>query len=645
MKQLMTTILTMMLWLHSEAQITNPIIKAHFGIDADLRANFFNGLTQNNDDWYHNGNSGTGIQIIDTNGAASIVARYATDLNFRKAAFAKTMAVPMYSAINNKLLYDAIFLRDHHGDDSTTFVSSNKNGQNPTNWLGTGTGTTPAQPVLDKNDIYDVFVHLRRDGINLSDSLWFFGGISLQGNTGNRYFDFELYQTDIAYNRATGMFSNAGPHAGHTAWQFDASGNILSAGDIIFTAEFSSSSLTLLEARIWIHKDTRNITPAKFNWTGSFDGDGSNPTYGYANISPKTSGDFYTGLQNAGSIWPGPFGYINGGGNITASYSAQQFMEISVNLTKLGLDPFITLSTSGCRVGFKRVFVKTRSSTSFTSELKDFIAPYDFGRPPTMRLGSAFPNNCPTNTVTQLSILNPQPNSIYQWSTTNGSIITSPSQGSQISINSGGKYIVKQQLYNGCEIYAEDTIDIVYSQTNCTVLDADKVDLEALIHNGSVNLKWSIPLAENNKVQMFFLEKSTNRVNFETLAAVAKTDNNAAYMFTDNNVQDYPKYYYRLKILTSGGEIFYTNTATVQMQKGRIVLYPNPVQNELFFRSSKRQPLTVRITDINGRLVVQQKLNANTSKVNINSLQPGAYIVHINAENGSFVHHEKIVKE
>ncbi|MDQ3845985.1 MAG: hypothetical protein M3342_18550, partial [Bacteroidota bacterium] len=60
-----------------QAQITTPIKKAGFGIDADLRANYFNGfIDAGNDDWFNNGTAGTGQFVIDTNGAASMYNRY-----------------------------------------------------------------------------------------------------------------------------------------------------------------------------------------------------------------------------------------------------------------------------------------------------------------------------------------------------------------------------------------------------------------------------------------------------------------------------------------------------------------------------------------------------------------------------------------
>ena len=242
-------------------------------------------------------------------------------------------------------------------------------------WAG---GTTP---VPNKSDLNDVMVHVRRDGPSLSDSLWFFAGLSLHGNTGNRYFDFELYQTDIYFNSADNKFYNYGPDAGHTSWQFDSLGNVISPGDVIFTAEFGSSSLTLLEARIWVNKNSLSMTPIPFNWGGLFDGDGSGAQFGYASILPKTGGAFYSGMQCADSTWAGPFGFADVTNIRKVNYESRSFMEIGVNMTKIGLDPYAILGINGCNLSFKRFMAKTRSSTSFTSELKDFVGPYLIARP------------------------------------------------------------------------------------------------------------------------------------------------------------------------------------------------------------------------------------------------------------------------
>jgi hypothetical protein len=79
----------------------------------------------------------------------------------------------------------------------------------PANW------TCPvAQGIPDKNDILDAFAHVRRAGPNVTDSMWMFSGISIENTSGSRYFDFELYQTDIYYDRDNKNFQELWPGCG-----------------------------------------------------------------------------------------------------------------------------------------------------------------------------------------------------------------------------------------------------------------------------------------------------------------------------------------------------------------------------------------------------------------------------------------------
>src|SRR6476659_3388896 len=85
------------------SQIITPVIRANFGVDADMRSNFFNGFVQSgNDDWFSlPGSVGTGQFMIDTTGAASIVANYLISVPFRRSTFVRTMRYPVFSVINN----------------------------------------------------------------------------------------------------------------------------------------------------------------------------------------------------------------------------------------------------------------------------------------------------------------------------------------------------------------------------------------------------------------------------------------------------------------------------------------------------------------------------------------------------------------
>jgi hypothetical protein len=634
----------------SSAQITTPIIKAAFGVDADLRANFFNGFVQSgNDDWFNNGTAGTGNFVIDTTGAAAVVAGYLSDVSpwpNRMAPLFRSMSRPKFSLINNRLWLDAIFVRDHHGNDASVFTAgSDKNGMSPANWTG------GIQGIPDKNDILDVFMHVRRSTptVPATDSLWMFGGISLDNTTGNRYFDFEMYQTDIYYDLPTGKFYGYGPDAGHTSWVLDAAGNVLRAGDIIFTAQYQSSTLTNIEARIWIDQATLSITPAQFNWSGQFDGASAGAQYGYASILPKTAGAFYTGLGSGNNTWAGPFQLVLQDNSLSTVYTKDQFMEFSVNLSKLGLDPVTLLGGDVCGSPFNRLVVKTRASSSFTAELKDFIAPINLFLAPRADIAAEVPIFCGmADTITSIvAVQNPQASSVYSWSTVGGNIIYTDPSGQWIQVNQPGTYIVTQRLMAGCNPYATDTITIVRDST-CSVLAARFRSFSGTYSstNSTTDLKWSI---ENNSLaRSFVVEVGNDGANFvETGTVFSKTElpYQASYNFTYNIPAATSSYAdFRIKMINDDGSYSYSRILRVnikQIIKPGITIAPNPVKGkfQVTINSSSDTHAKILFFDMQGRSVLVMdeaiKKGMNVFTVDVGSTwQTGMYnaLVELNKE-------------
>lgn len=629
-------------------QITSAVIKANFGVDADLRANYFNNALQpGNDDWYNlPGTLGAGQFIIDTTGAAGIVARYAIDMPFRRTTFARSMRYPAYSVINNRTLLDAILVRDFHGDDSTVFASgSNKNGDNPADW------TTPvSQGIPDKNDILDMLVHVRRAGPNGTDSLWMFGGLSLDNTTGNRYFDFEMFQTDFYYDRPALKFGGEGPDEGHTSWEFDAAGNITKAGDIIFSAEYQSSSLTFIEARIWVHQSKLSITPVAFNWSGQFDGAGAASVYGYASIQPKTAGAYYTGLQCSNNTWGGPFSIVLQNDAIATDYAAKQFVEFSVNLTKLGLDPLTRLGGDPCGMPFRRILVKTRASASFTAELKDFVAPFAFFDPPMAQIMSETPTICNQGSIAEIHVTNPLSTSVYTWATPNGNIISSPN-GQSITVDTPGTYIVTQHLLTGCGAYASDTIQI-NALPLCDVLSATFFDLRGNLNNNIVLLTWKV--LNNQSAGYFEIQRSTDAINYTAIGLVynESSRSSATYSYKDDLVSTGVRnVYYRIKLVNTDNTVKYSNIITlpsVKTIKESVSIYPNPAKDifQIQVSSPANTRIKVDIYDPSGKLIntmiqsVQKGSNVITSGALTHQPQ-GIYLAVIQAGNEVF--YKKIV--
>ena len=642
--------------LFSEAQILTPMIKAKFGVDADLRANFYNGMLQaGNDDWFSNGASGTGTYVIDTTGAAAIVAGYATDVSpwpRRMASFFRTMRVPTYTTINSMLWMDAVFVRDYHGNDTTVFAAgASKNGMSPQDW-----SCPVAQPIPDKNDILDMFMHVRRAGPGTTpgviDSLWMFGGLSIDNTTGDRYFDFEMYQTDIYYDRASRQFYGYGPDAGHTTWQFDAAGNVIKPGDIIFTAEYQSSALTSIEARIWINQASLSITPAQFNWSGQFDGASAGATFGYASIVPKNPGDFYIMLQCANNTWGGPFQIVLQNNALATTYTAAQFMEFSVNLTKLGLDPVTTFGGDICGSPFNRILVKTRTSASFTSALKDFVGPTDLFLANRVVAAADVPLFCGTIGVSNIVVQNPTGSSVYTWTTPDGHIVGTTS-GPAITVDAPGTYIVMQQLAAGCNPYAYDTVTVLFDP-NCWPLEQNMLSFKGIIRNSITTLDWSI--THNNEIDHFDIERSFDGVHFEyvsTVDANASIEETATYSTMDDlsDIPLRPSVYYRLKLKKIDGGTSFSKIIRLpygSVPKRTMTVSPNPVNDimQVTINTNNRENVELYFYDMSGRVMkkVKTSLVAGANVVSIDNFsawQKGMYL--IVATIGDEIYRQKVV--
>lgn len=617
------------------AQITFAQIKARFGVEADLRSNFYNGFLQvGNDDWFSQNNivgAGVGEFIIDTTGAAGIVARYTSQPATKNYPFFRNMRYEQFHVLNGMLLIDGIFIRDHHGDDSTIFAAgSNKNGMNPNTW------TTPiSQSIPDKNEILDMFMHVRRDGdgTETNDSLWLFGGVSIENTTGNRYFDFEMYQTDIYYDRPNLNFKGYGPDDGHTSWKFDAAGNILSAGDIILTAEYSSTNLSMVEARIWVHKDALLLTPTAFNWAGTFDGASAGATYGYAGITPKTAGAYYGGLQSGNNTWAGPFKLVLGNQTVVDNYTARQFMEFSVNLSKLGLDPLVR-NGDVCGLPFRRILVKSRASTSFTAELKDFVGPFSFFRAPAAEIETDFPVLCPSG-VAEVYVTNPLTTSVYNWSTIGGNIV-GPTTGDRITASMAGTYIVSQTLMDSCgTTYATDTVTIT-QYAACEVLSGKPYNFNARLQNKAGLISWNTDSEEG--VAYFQVERSAKGLDYSAVTGRISPSSSGSYL-EQNDLVNFrsTEVYYRLKYVSTGGQVFYTNAVRLFIRRNNgfeLVVSPNPTANlfRINFTSDRNQTAEINITNSIGSVVYRsiEQVNTGINEWMITDAakwSPGQYII------------------
>ncbi len=435
---------------HSQT-LQNGCEAASFGIDADVYSNISDhgnnaGFGENTDDWFNGRASlGYGIGVIDTTNAWMMRNVYMSGSN---VPFSLKGSQPNNSIINGVRWLDATYIRDFYGGpgntDITSYTSASKNGEDPAIWA------TGPQNVTPKNDLIDSYVHMRRDGSTINDDLWIMLGFSRVSNTGDSYFDAEIYALPINYDEVANTFGSAGDEEGHTAWEFDSAGNIVGVGDLIITASMSTTSAPEFEVRVWVSRDDyNNVNPATFDFGAEFDGAANSSQYGYADIVPPTGNGFGCALGNPDFSEAPPWGTLDPGGDFSDVYHNNQFLEMGLNLTEFGIDVAIVNDGNSCELPFSNVVFKTRASNSFTAQLKDFSGPYPFvaiSYAPAEIIGENISCAYPEATLQADSLVT---NAFYHWTTPNGNITSDPFAES-ITVDEPGMYILTASPIQGC---------------------------------------------------------------------------------------------------------------------------------------------------------------------------------------------------
>ena len=334
----------------------------------------------------------------------------------------------VFDELGNPLLTPAFHDRDEHWagsqSDPDAFASSNKNndyigaGGDPWQW---GAGSGPA-----KNDLTDVYAH----SAMLDGNLWLFLGATTRSNNGASHIDFEFNQQGYTMSGTTsGTIAGNGTDGGRTS-------NV----DFIVSVDYTDGGNTpVVTCRQW-------------------QAVGDHFEFALMNGSP---GNAFV-CTNATSIAAPPWGAIDPSGDLSTELEAYQFVEIAVNLTGMGVDPAVFCTD------VSTLLFKTRSSPSFSAELKDFgLYQFSIIEPPSCTISAARSAMCAGETV---ELCAPVPvdgaDLSYAWSGPGG-----PFPGTRcITVDEAGTYslIVTDNL-TGC---ASDacTFDLTVNQPpECTI--------------------------------------------------------------------------------------------------------------------------------------------------------------------------------
>ncbi|WP_205501982.1 T9SS type A sorting domain-containing protein [Rufibacter psychrotolerans] len=200
---------------------------------------------------------------------------------------------------------------------------------------------------------------------------------------------------------------------------------------------------------------------------------------------------------------------------------------------------------------------------------------------------------------------------------------------------------------NECASVADEETVIVTECEPGNPLPVTLVRFNGASRNGAVELTWSTASEINN--DRFEIERSLNGRDFLKVGQVKGHGNSSVlvdYAFTDRSAAA-GTVYYRLKQVDTDNAFEYSKVIAVKhnasgASAAAVSVFPNPVTDgnvSIRFQELVQGNATIRLVDMNGRVLHSQELNSVGSEVPMNlrglNLKAGVYMISITANGQS----------
>lgn len=172
------------------------------------------------------------------------------------------------------------------------------------------------------------------------------------------------------------------------------------------------------------------------------------------------------------------------------------------------------------------------------------------------------------------------------------------------------------------------------------------------LNNNKVTLQWTV--GQNETVERFEVERSLDGTNFTNAALVFSSEKAGAENYQYGETVSADKVFYRLKMTDKSYIITYSKVLVFQTKNtitnNEIKIINNPVSDKLTlsFQANNDQVMEIKVMDMTGRLVQQEKVNSykgmNMVSFSLSStFKSGTYVVDLFDGTGHYT--GKFVKQ
>ncbi len=187
-------------------------------------------------------------------------------------------------------------------------------------------------------------------------------------------------------------------------------------------------------------------------------------------------------------------------------------------------------------------------------------------------------------------------------------------------------------LWNATAARWEVSFDVTgfsgfFVKTQTSVLPLTLLDFTAAKYVNCVKLQWQTSNEINARV--FEIERSISNVFDKINSTAALGSGNNFYSYDDCKQFD-GRMYYRLKMIDADGSFRYSQIISVQNKTNVSVnVFPNPTKDFITINIYDTRLLNtnIHVVDVNGAILLHQKVNSFTTQINIKEFAGGEYII------------------